>query len=866
MLRLTMVLIGCVVILAAASGVAFAQVATQWSETQMDNGYVVFGYTTLENLPANYVPKRAEATNKVSCALAKGQYQSVQFGVYALDEGVNKIKATVTCDIPVTIYHRIDPDIKAKLGQAPEEIYTWMGPEVYLQRGDTYPSLAKGTSVGFWLTFKAPDNARPGVHKGKIVVEAEGRPATEIALTITVRPFELERAKAAFGMYYREDFMPARLGSWGASDKLESAIFADMAAHGQNGVTFYQFGDFTTLPPKASMPVERTFALARAAGLTHPDIPSMFLMHNITAGEHGVSASQMRAAVDWLNSEAKKQQWPGIVLYTQDEPAYPSPGLREGFGPVARHRIRTGTALNATGVYGYGDIHSVWIPIGGDITPEMQAEAKRQGAQVWTYSYRIWREGFIPLRQRYYAGLYTWGLNLGGNYVWAYSHGHHGHAWFMPGAEEPMPITGWEARRDGVDDYRYLQTLESSIAAKPGNPTAIQAAAWLKSLRDKIKSFDPHLAVAGKPFTIKDYEAIRVKASGYIEKLGLAPAAKFRTLPATYVKDEAAPFRGKSVEQCRQALQSSSVSRQRGAAAALFEMGAKAAPAVGDLAAALDNPGARIPVLRAIEAIGPDAYPALPGLESLLSNKDEFVRLSATFALVGISRPDSWTTELRGYDPADVSPRAAELVPLLRKALADTFPQVSDAAAFGLYYCGPASIDALPYAIEAVEKKSNVEASTKIIAGLGPKAAPAVPALIKQIDAAKGNDPYNCQAIASIGEAASEAIPTLEKYKTWDNPYLADVLYALICIRGDQKDLEMLVDMMGKENLPQGPWQWHIAGKFLGALGGKAAPVAGQLREKLPLLGKEPTLKQQMETLYLPRITRNAKPLRLLPR
>ena len=109
--------------------------------------------------------------------------------------------------------------------------------------------------------------------------------------------------------------------------------------------------------------------------------------------------------------------------------------------------------MNATGAYAYGDVHDVWIVMGGDVTPELQAEAKRLGAQVWTYSYRILREGFSPLRQRYYAGLYTWALGLGGNYVWAYSHGHHSHAWWEPESstasaeavsEEPLPITGWE--------------------------------------------------------------------------------------------------------------------------------------------------------------------------------------------------------------------------------------------------------------------------------------------------------------------------------------------------------------------------------------------------------------------------------------
>jgi hypothetical protein len=35
----------------------------------------------------------------------------------------------------------------------------------------------------------------------------------------------------------------------------------------------------------------------------------------------------------------------------------------------------------------------------------------------------------------------------------------------LPGPRSNIPTLGWEARREGVDDYRYLQTLREAIAA-----------------------------------------------------------------------------------------------------------------------------------------------------------------------------------------------------------------------------------------------------------------------------------------------------------------------------------------------------------------------------------------------------------------
>ena len=190
-------------------------------------------------------------------------------------------------------------------------------------------------------------------------------------------------------------------------------------------------------------------------------------------------------------------------------------------------------------------------------------------------------------------------------------------------------------------------------------------------------------------------------------------------------------------------------------------MGRKAAPAVAELTQALHDPQVRIPALRAIEAAGPDGDPALPGIEPLLSNQDDFIRLSAIFPLVGIARPPVGRMTSRATPLTMFRRERMSLYALLRKALADRFPQVADAAAFGLFYCGSASAEALPFAIEALEKQNDV--ATKIIAGLGPEAASAVPALINRVEAANGQDPYNCQTLAAIGPAASDAASMLEE-------------------------------------------------------------------------------------------------------
>ena len=840
----------------------------QWTAAESQRGYVVFACNPMEKVAASYVPDRNAVVEDVSCTLARDEYESVQIGVCALADDLKDIRLTVESDLDVTVYHRIDPDVKQELAGSEMSWISWMDSAVYLERANAVKELPKGQSVNFWLTFHAGPEAPDGLHTGKVRIKPAGKPVTVIDLKVRVRPFRLPVPRAAFGMYYREDMLPERFGRWSIADQVELAIYRDMTAHGQNSVSFFMAGDFSELPPKGSR-LLKCLGLAREAGLIHADVPCVLVQGNIA----DIEEEQRKAAVAWLQAQRLEEGWPEMVNYGWDEPPVPAPGMRERYLPMREVSMRLGTAMDATAAYAYGDMHDVWIVIGGEVTPEMRAEAARLGAQVWTYSYRIWREGFEPLRQRFYAGLYTWAHRLGGNFVWAYSHGHHGHAWWLPGSDESMPITAWEERREGVDDYRYLQMVEDCVAANDGDPVAAEATQWIDALRVRLTPADPHLAEAGKPLAFDEYDEIRAKASDYVEKLG--PTVDRREpWPVTNLKDEGKAFRGKSVDDCIAGLADSDTSERRGAAWALFELGPKATPAVNALVEALDDPEVRVPALRALEAIGPRAYPAVPELASLLSDPDAYVRLGATLTLAGVARPPSWDDDLNGYLPDDLSAHVRTLVPPLRQALRDGDHAVVKLAALGLFRCGEAAAPALPDAMGLLglgddgrprDDGSLREFGLRVLSGMGPGAASAVPVLTKAYEESKGRQYLIVRTLAAIGPAASEAVPVLEKYRTSENPYLADTCYALYCIRGGESELKTMAELVGDGSRTQ--QEWATAARFLMALGSEAAPVASLVRERLALLETPyPALKRRIESTFFKRVEEGATPLRLLLR
>ncbi len=652
-----------VVVALAACAPSFAQ---QWTEAENQKGYVVFEHNTLENMPEDYVPTRQQISGKLSCALACGERSSVQLGVHSVADDLSNIRVTVTSDLPVTLYSRpathpasvSGTPTAADLDKRVSSAYDWM----YLQKGNVVAKLPRNASVNFWLTVHADADASPGMHSGKVRVEVDGKPATEVDMLVEVRPFLLAPARIPFGMYY------ARGQYYGADDALHSFIYRDMAEHSQNSVGFTcgrDAGgvDFSKVPFGDDHPFVKIIKTAKDAGLVSENIPCFmerpqFVNEFFEGRTPGLTKTQMKVAAAWLQAQQKERGWPELMVYGWDEPLVPTPGLRELYAPMRGVPIRLTTAMSMKAAYGYGDMHDVWIVHDGHFTPELRAEAKRRDAQVYTYSYRMWRQNFNPLTQRYYAGLHTWALNLGGNYVWEY---YYDYNWIDPVSKQTNPTTGWEARRDGVDDYRYLQMLEEAIKAKPRNRAAVEASIWLETLRARVISepnpdgywnsigltastsrVEAHSVVAGKPFGVEEFDRIAATAADYIVKISPAQA-KPKKAPVTYVKDEAAAFRGKSVEQCVGGLRSPASATKRSAAWALWEVGPKAAAAVPELVKALDDPDVRIPALMAIQAIGPRAFQASGKVATLLSYPDDFIRLGASMTLAELAKP-LWKT------------------------------------------------------------------------------------------------------------------------------------------------------------------------------------------------------------------------------
>lgn len=180
---------------------------------------------------------------------------------------------------------------------------------------------------------------------------------------------------------------------------------------------------------------------------------------------------------------------------------------------------------------------------------------------------------------------------------------------------------------------------------------------------------------------------------------------------------------------------------------------------------------------------------------------------------------------------------------------------------------GPYATPALPQAIELLSDTRDEYwfAGLQIIAALGEEGKTALPRLIERYAAKKGQAPYEALTIAAIGPPAAEAAEVLEKYATPDSRYLADAYYALFCIRGDVADLENMVALLRRDDLNRPLQKKYVVG-YLNALGVRAAPVMGQVKELIESQDVDtPHLVDGLKT-FIERVDRGKDAHTLLPR
>lgn len=324
-------------------------------------------------------------------------------------------------------------------------------------------SVPAHQSRQFWLTVHIPDGSPPGTYRGSVTIA--GRDSSRsLPVEVEILPISLRPAEGYYAIYHRSQSVNSDRPHY-VSPERYLAELQDQARHGLNAVTLY--GGFSTLK------------LARQAGL----LRAPCLMH----WPGGGAKSQVAAA--------KQMGFDDLHFYGVDEPN--SPDQIERCRKEAERRKKAGlhmfTAINsaeaqrATRDFIDRPVYNIYV-FGGRNNAEAMYVREKGFRPV---SYWVAATAY-PLPYRALTGLYNRACGYLGSSPWAYQDfpddrlydpDKPGHKVTYPDEfGDPIPTLAWEAHRAGIDDVRYLEALDRSIAsarkrlAQPNPPEELNAA------------------------------------------------------------------------------------------------------------------------------------------------------------------------------------------------------------------------------------------------------------------------------------------------------------------------------------------------------------------------------------------------------
>ncbi len=500
-----------------------------WSAAEQEKGYVVFPTDYTDQIMPTFVPARSIIGKPVTAFAAPGEFEPATFcicpqkdlGHVTLelsDFVAEKDKQTITRD-----------NVKVGIVRCwPQRVSGWGGkgeyhivPEMIEGPTGRASHVAAGQVKQWWLTVRIPPDAAPGRYRMSLTVRPEKAPPTVLEWRLLVLPFRLSRPVDRHWGTWLESFPPVgglrgpdRRGrnTPAEMDRLVRADLADYRDHGFDLAIFnYYFG--VTENPDGGFTYDisglaRDLEYWKTLGSSTPvAIGCEYTFRNLEYGlaepgkEHvpGTFSPKARQAivglVKYIHEEAQRRGWPSLYFYPIDEPGNNKTANRMLFAENVLgfvHEVpgcKTATTLTAGDVQRLGDRVDVRIYAYGHYNRNKVVREARQGHPFWYYENGIFY-GHSTLASRGNMGLEflrsgaevatAWGFDATqANPHNDFDGGHKDWNVVFPGVDAPTPTIYWELCREGVDDCRYVATLQQQIrqARERGQTEAAQRAA-----------------------------------------------------------------------------------------------------------------------------------------------------------------------------------------------------------------------------------------------------------------------------------------------------------------------------------------------------------------------------------------------------
>ncbi len=513
-------------------------------------GYVVYHRGYLNEIYPDSKPSRAEiqAAEKLSTFTTPGEFEPITFSIYSLKK-MKLVSASVSIPgVSAKISYEVCVPYKEGGYNSSPTGYYRIAPS-YLQPINNQPViLREAASVRFWIVTHAKPSVKPGIKRGYATLQFADGTRRTLPLELEVLPFRLENPPdITYSVYYDTPLWFFLAGSQYANypqraklsklvERYTRSLLADMHAHGMNALSVPVTWNVQNGKPQAACESisRRLFAMYREYHLDKLSLYWRFKKPEILKAIHAEILKEqwrhmpknlrnpkfyafMKGIVKSIEAERKRNGWPEIVYVPVDEPF----GTKEQltFAKLANSAIKTlGVRTYCTmkvwltkelspmvdlRCYGVG-FYEGGLPYKDKCNiPEKtgRKDNTRPGQEFWVYPNELTCAGCATAAEgRFIYGVYGFKIGLQGYNPWHYAnwrgnpynemtHWYNGGRFILPGPDGPIPTIAYEGVREGIDDMRYVYTLERAIGQTQNKQAAKESAALLVELRHKVPCY-----------------------------------------------------------------------------------------------------------------------------------------------------------------------------------------------------------------------------------------------------------------------------------------------------------------------------------------------------------------------------------------
>lgn len=341
----------------------------------------------------------------------------------------------------------------------------------------------------FWVTVHIPEGTPPGIYTGRMSLEMENAPETELPFTVEVLPIRLEQPALRYSIYYRGRLTENLKGSIGSKWKSPRQYLAEMQnlkTHGITHPTCHQDFDNTQL-------LEHTIKLRKRAGIaTDPFYTLGLQTRGYTSSKE---LEKLKHQVCTGLAQLRKHGIEELYIY----------GIDEASGDVLKSERPSFKAAHEAGAKVFAACASGAFELVGDLLhlavfngPLNPSEAKKwRSLEHSIFSYSNPQVGIEePETYRRNYGLALWKAGYDGAMNYAYQHNFgdiyvdddhetfRDHVFAYPTVDGVIDTIQWEGFREGVDDVRYVTTLLKAIENASGGEEdlAKEASEWVDAI------------------------------------------------------------------------------------------------------------------------------------------------------------------------------------------------------------------------------------------------------------------------------------------------------------------------------------------------------------------------------------------------